>query len=77
MVLPFLEHIPYFRRPQLAYNLDQYHETIQELIELKKEELKNEVVRSNKDLISALVQSNEDSEEGKLTMEQIRVINLF
>jgi cytochrome P450 len=77
MVLPFLEHIPYFRRPQLAHNLDQYHEIIQELIELKKKELKNGTLKSNKDLISALVQSNENSEEGKLTMEQIRVINCF
>jgi hypothetical protein len=47
------------------------------LIKLKKEELKKGTLKSNGDLISALVQSNENSEEDKLTMEQIRVNNFY
>jgi cytochrome P450 len=73
ILFPFLENVPYFRRPELSRKLDQYHEFVQELIKLKKEELKKGTLKSNGDLISALVQSNENSEEDKLTMEQIRV----
>ncbi|KXN64685.1 cytochrome P450 [Conidiobolus coronatus NRRL 28638] len=72
ILFPFLEKVPFLKRPQLANKLDQYHEFIQELIKLKQNELNNGTLKSNGDLISALVQSNENSEEGKLTMEEIR-----
>jgi cytochrome P450 len=75
ILFPILEYVPYFRRPELSRNLDKYHGFIEDLIKLKKKELKNGTLRSNGDLISALVLSNENSEEGKLTMEEVRVTN--
>jgi hypothetical protein len=72
-----LENAPYFKRPQLAQKLDEYHEIIQELIKLKKEEFNEGSLKSNGDLISALVQSNENCEENKMTMEQVRVIFIY
>jgi cytochrome P450 len=69
--------MPFFKRTELSLKLDQYHEFIQELIKLKKEELKNGSLNSKRDLISALVNSNESSEENKLTMEEIRVNNFL
>lgn len=72
-----MENAPYFKRPQLAQKLDEYHEIIQELIKLKKEEFNEGSLKSNGDLISALVQSNENCEENKMTMEQVRVIFIY
>ncbi|KXN65080.1 cytochrome P450 [Conidiobolus coronatus NRRL 28638] len=72
ILFPFLENIPFFRRPELSDKIEQYHEFIQELIKLKQNELNNGTLNSNGDLISAFIQSNENSEEYKLTIEQIR-----
>jgi cytochrome P450 len=69
--------MPFFKKTELSHKLDQYHEFIQELIKLKKEELKNGSLNSKRDLISALIKSNESSEENKLTMEEIRVDNFL
>jgi cytochrome P450 len=72
-----LEYTPFFKRPKLTKDLDEYHEFIEEMINVKKEELKNGTLNSNKDLISALIHSNENNEEYKLTMEEIRVRQLL
>ncbi|KXN65195.1 cytochrome P450, partial [Conidiobolus coronatus NRRL 28638] len=78
LFFPFLEHTPFFKRPKLTKDLDEYHEFIEEMINVKKEELKNGTLNSSKDLISALIHSNENSQEYKLTMEEIRDnLNLF
>jgi cytochrome P450 len=72
-----LEHTPFFKRPKLANQLAEYHELIEELINVKKKELIRDALNPNKDLISALIYSNENSEEYKLTMEEIRVNQLL
>jgi antitoxin component HigA of HigAB toxin-antitoxin module len=77
ILFPSLENAPFFKRPELVKKIDKYQEFIEEVIKLKKEELENGTLQSNKDLVSALVKSNESSEEDKLTMEQIRVIRSF
>jgi antitoxin component HigA of HigAB toxin-antitoxin module len=77
ILFPFLEKLPFFRRPELVKNMDKYQEFIEEVIKLKKEELENGTLQPNKDLVSAFVKSNENSEEDKLTMEQIRVTRSF
>ncbi|KXN65094.1 cytochrome P450, partial [Conidiobolus coronatus NRRL 28638] len=77
-LFPFLENIPFFKRPELSRKIEQYQEFIQELIKLKQNELNNGALKSNGDLISALLHSNENSEEYKLTMDQIRDnLNVF
>ncbi|KXN66445.1 cytochrome P450 [Conidiobolus coronatus NRRL 28638] len=78
IMFPFLEYVPFFRRPELSNKLNQYHEFIEEILKLKNEELKNGTLNSNGDLISAFLQSNENSEENKLSMEEIRDnLNVF
>ncbi|KXN68196.1 cytochrome P450 [Conidiobolus coronatus NRRL 28638] len=78
LLFPFMEYMPFFRRTELSHQLDEYQEFIQEMIALRKDELKKGTLVDNRDLISALVKSNENSSEVKLTMEEIRAnLNVF
>jgi cytochrome P450 len=73
LLFPFMEYMPFFRRTELSNQLDEYQEFIQEIIALRKDELKKGTLVDNRDLVSALVKSNENNSEIKLTMEEIRV----
>jgi cytochrome P450 len=75
--MPFLEYLPFTRRPELAKKLGEYHEFIEDMIENKKLDLKKGKLSKKGDLISAFIESNENSKDQKLTMEEIRVCKLM
>ncbi|KXN72743.1 cytochrome P450, partial [Conidiobolus coronatus NRRL 28638] len=71
LVAPFMEHVPYFRRHKLAQQLNEYHEFVEEMIKIKKKQY-HESSEKPKDLITALIESNEKEVEFKLTNDEIR-----
>ncbi|KXN66523.1 cytochrome P450 [Conidiobolus coronatus NRRL 28638] len=78
IIMPFLEYLPFTRRPELAKKLGEYHEFIEDMIENKKIDLKKGKLSKKGDLISAFIESNENSKDQKLTMEEIRDnLNIF
>lgn len=62
-----------FRRTELDNKLNKYHEFVQSIIKKKKEQI-IDPKKSNDDLVSAFLKSNENTDEKKLTMDEIRVI---
>ncbi|KXN66518.1 cytochrome P450 [Conidiobolus coronatus NRRL 28638] len=78
IMFSILEYLPFTRRPKLAQNLKEYHGYIEDLIKSKTQELREGKLSNKGDLISALIESNEKSQEYKLTMEEIRDnLNIF
>ncbi|KXN68425.1 cytochrome P450 [Conidiobolus coronatus NRRL 28638] len=74
---PFMEHVPFFRRPKLSKEIDEYYELIEEMIAEKKRQIQEGSTRS-KDLITAFIESNEKEGEFKLTTDEIKHnINAF
>jgi cytochrome P450 len=68
-----MERVPFFTRPKLRQQLNEYHEFIEEMIEMKKKQY-NESTEKSKDLITAFIESNEKEGEFKLTRDEVRVI---
>ncbi|KXN65537.1 cytochrome P450, partial [Conidiobolus coronatus NRRL 28638] len=71
IVAPFMDNMPYFSRPKLRQQLNEYHEFIEEMMELKKKQY-YEGTEKSKDLITAFIESNEKEGEFKLTNDEIR-----
>jgi cytochrome P450 len=69
-----MEYMPYFSRTKLKQQLNEYHEFIEEMIEVKKKQY-YESSENSKDLITAFIESNEKEDEFKLTNDEIRVIS--
>jgi cytochrome P450 len=68
-----MEYVPFFRRPKLSKEIDEYYELIEEMIAEKKKQIQEGSNRS-KDLITAFIESNEKEGEFKLTTDEIKVI---
>ncbi|KXN65535.1 cytochrome P450 [Conidiobolus coronatus NRRL 28638] len=71
LIAPFMEYIPYFRRPKLRQQINKYHEFVEEMMEMKKKQYRKGTEKP-KDLITAFIESNEKEDQYKLTNDEIR-----
>jgi cytochrome P450 len=65
--------MPYFKRDKLVKDLDDYNAFVEEIIKAKYGEI-DEGTDSREDLIKALILANNETDETKLSLEEIRVI---
>ncbi|KXN66522.1 cytochrome P450 [Conidiobolus coronatus NRRL 28638] len=71
-VFPFLDNLPYFKRPEVSKKLDAYHEFIEGIIKLKEKEIVEGKENNSKNLVSSLIQSNIKLGDDKLSNDEIR-----
>jgi cytochrome P450 len=71
-----MEYMPFFSRPKLRQQLNEYHGFIEEMMKMKKKQY-HESAEKSKDLITRFIESNEKEGEFKLTNDEIRVISIY
>lgn len=75
LFFPILEKLPYFKRPELHKQIDDYDNFVKEMIVKKRAELEENPEIENNDLLSKLIMASMEDGKALMNEREIRVIN--
>jgi hypothetical protein len=75
LFFPVLDKLPYFRRPELYKQIDNYDEFVKQMVALKKEELmENPNLAEKDDLLSKMLLASMQASDENSTMTEKEII---